>query len=190
MRLFLAAELPEELLGRVDEIRTSLAAKLHGWRWVRPQGVHLTLRFLGEVAPEPDRKARGTWRRVAADARPFRVRLRGVGRFPARGRPRVLWVGVEETKPGGALAALAAELEQAARGLGWEAESQPFRPHLTLARGRRGVRPDEPYDAAVRIGTEGVGVRGLVLHRSQLEAGGARYTAVEFFPLGRPANEP
>lgn len=189
MRLFLAAELPDELLGRVDEIRTSLAAKLEGWRWVRPEGVHLTLRFLGEVAPESDRKARGTWRRVAADARPFRVRLHGVGRFPARGRPRVLWVGIEETSPGDALPALAAELEQAARGLGWEAEMRSFNPHLTLARGRRGTRPDEPHDAVVRSGSE-VQVRELVLHRSQLEAGGARYTALESFPLGRPADEP
>ena len=184
MRLFLAAELPDELLGQVQEIRTSLAAQLNGWRWARPEGVHLTLRFLGEVAPESDRKARGTWRRVAADARPFRVRLSGVGRFPERGRPRVLWVAVEETKPGAALAALAAELEQAARGLGWEAESRPFRAHLTLARGRRGARPEEPHDAAVRVGTE-VRVRELVLYCSQLEAGGARYTALESFPLCR-----
>ena len=189
MRLFLAAELPDELLGQVEELRTSLAAKLDGWRWVRPLSVHLTLRFLGEVAPEADSEARDTWRRVAADARPFRLRLGGVGRFPANGRPRVLWVRVEETSPGDALAALAAALEQAARGLGRDAEVRAFRPHLTRARGRRGARPDEPHDAAVGIGTE-VRVEALVLYRSLLEAGGARYTALESFPLGQPAHEP
>ncbi len=190
MRLFLAAKLPDELLGQVQDIRTSLALQLDGWRWVRPEGMHLTLRFLGEVAPESDRKARGTWRRVAAGARPFRVRLSGVGRFPARGRPRVLWVGLEETDPGDGLAGLAAELEQAARGLGWEAESRSFRSHLTLARGRRGAHPAEPYDAAAHVDTE-VWVRDLVLYRSQPEAGGARYTALESFPLcRRPADEP
>ncbi len=189
MRLFLAAELPDELLDPIAEIRTSLAAQLNGWRWVRPEGMHLTLRFLGQVAPESDRKARGTWRRVAAGARPFRIRLSAVGCFPSRARPRVLWVGVEETAPGGALAALAVDLEQAARGLGWEAESRPFRAHLTLARGRRGAHPENPHNAVVRVGTE-VRVRDLVLYRSQLEAGGARYTALESFPLGRrPAGE-
>ena len=185
MRLFLAAALPDELLRQLEDIRTSLAAKLEGWRWVRPGSVHLTLRFLGEVAAESDRQARGTWRRVAAVARPFRVRLRGVGRFPARGRPRVLWVGVEETSAGSALRGLAAELEQAARGLGWEAEPRPFRAHLTLARGRRGARPGEPKDAAAWVGRE-VRVRDLVLYRSQLDPGGARYTALESFPLGEP----
>ena len=186
MRLFLAAGLPDELLGEVHDVRTSLAAKLAGWRWVRPPGVHLTLRFLGEVAPESDRGARESWRRVAADGRPFRVRLGRVGHFPARGRPRVLWIGVEETNPGGTLASLAAELEQAARGLGFAAESRPFCPHLTLARGRRGVRPEEPQDAAVLVGNE-VRVRDVVLYRSDLLAGGARYTALESFPLGRPS---
>ena len=188
MRLFLAAELPDELLGEVDDIRTGLAAKLSGWRWARPHGVHLTLRFLGEVAPESDRETRDSWRRVAADARPFRVRLSGVGHFPARGRPRVLWVGVEETSPGGSLVTLATELEQAARGLGFAAESRPFRPHLTLARGRRGARPEEPQIAAVRVGTE-ARVRDLVLYRSDLVASGARYTALESFPLGGPGTK-
>ena len=188
MRLFLAAGLPDELLGQVADVRTTLAAQLDGWRWVRSGSVHLTLRFLGEVAAESDGGARGAWRRVAAAARPFRIRLGGVGRFPASGRPRVLWLGVEETCPGDALAALAAELELAARASGWDAESRAFHPHLTLARGRRGARPDEPPGAAVRAGS-GVRVRDLVLYSSRLESGGARYTALESFPLGHPAGE-
>ncbi len=186
MRLFLAAGLPDELLGQVDEVRSSLAGRLDGWRWVRPAGVHLTLCFLGEVAPESDRRARGTWCRVAGAARPFRIRLGRVGHFPVGGRPRVLWLGVEETDPGDALAALAAEVGHAARALGWDATSRPFHPHLTLARGGRGGRPDRPHVVARPAGNE-FRVRELVLYCSRLEPGGARYTALESFPLGHPA---
>jgi 2'-5' RNA ligase len=183
MRQFLAAELPDGVRRRVTEARAGLEGRLRGWRWVRTAAIHLTLRFLGEVDEGADRRARAAWSRIAAGSEPFRLRLTKLGRFPARGGARVLWAGLEETEPGAALASLAARLESGARELGWEAELRPFRPHLTLARCRRGARPDEP-PGGESLGDAGGWVRRIVLYQSHLERGGARYTALASFPLG------
>jgi 2'-5' RNA ligase len=183
MRQFLAAELPGSLRERVSELRATLEPRLDGWRWLAPDGIHLTVRFLGEVEQARDRRAREAWSRVAGDSEPFRVCLEGVGWFPERGAPRVLWVGVRETDPGGALSGLAARLEQAAREQGWEPERRPFRPHLTLARRRRDATRPELPEPPVLADVAGW-VRRVVLMRSHLEPGGARYTALTSYSLG------
>ena len=184
MRLFLAAELPVAVRERLIEVREQLAGGLRGWRWVRPEGVHLTLRFLGEVDEARDRSARPAWQDAVASVSRFQLRLSGLGRFPDRGAPRVLWMGVEETEPGGALATLAETLEGVARELGWTAETRAFRPHMTLARRTRGGRPDDP--TARQAGESAAGwVREVTLIRSRLEPRGASYTELDRFPLGR-----
>jgi 2'-5' RNA ligase len=183
MRLFLAAELPGSVRRSVSDVQARLRDELKGWRWVRPEGIHLTLRFLGEVDDRLDERAREAWRDVARACSPFRLRVTGVGRFPDRGRPRVLWVGLEEIGPGEGLARLVDDLERNARAHGWQPENRPFRPHLTLARGLRGAKPDEPPDGARVPAAEGW-VRRVVLFRSRLDRSGARYTALASFPLG------
>jgi 2'-5' RNA ligase len=188
MRLFLAAELPGPVRDAVVGLRATLQAKLEGWRWVGPEGVHLTLRFLGEVDESVDAKAREAWRRIARESEPFQVCVTQLGRFPPRGTPRVLWVGVGETQPGPALAALATRLEETARELGWEPESRPFRPHLTLARRRRDATRAELTEETTLQKVAGW-VRALVLMHSQLGRDGARYTALESFPLGGAPDE-
>jgi 2'-5' RNA ligase len=187
MRQFLAAELPGSVRRCVSDAQAGLRSMLQGWRWVRPEGIHLTLRFLGEVAEELDERARLAWGGVARACGPFRVRVSGVGRFPERGTPRVLWVGLEEIEPGDGMARLATGLERSARELGWQPEPRPFRPHLTLARRVRGARPDGPPDEARVPAAEGW-VRRIVLFRSRLDRSGARYTAMASFPLGGAAD--
>ena len=183
MRLFLAAELPAAVRERVVEIRDELAGELRGWRWVRPEGIHLTLRFLGEVDEARDLSARSAWRDAVASVSRFHVRLAGLGRFPEHGAARVLWLGIEETEPGGALARLASTLEMLAWEHAWAAETRRFHPHLTLARRARGGHADAvPVRTA---GAEAAGwVREVILFRSRLERGGASYTAMDRFPLG------
>ena len=123
-------------------------------------------------------------RRLCQDAvarvEPFEIELGEAGRFPPRGRPRILWRGVG---PAGPLTALARRLEDAARELGFRAEERPFRPHLTLARARRGERAtlpagDDPLPAAGPFRVE-----RATLFRSVLHPSGARYTALDHFPL-------
>jgi len=183
VRLFLAIELPAEVRQRLAEVQERLQASCRGWRWVRPDGIHLTLRFLGEVAEERDRRLRDTWRGAAAAGGPFVLGLGGVGRFPPRGRPRVLWLGIDELEPGQRLEALARRLEAAARADGFSAEGRAFRPHLTLARARRNERPVGPEEGACGGGPTRFAVTELTLFRSELLRSGARYTSLERFPL-------
>ena len=118
----------------VDDIRAQgLPAGARDVRWVRLDGLHLTLRFLG---PAPETLLGPTADAVAAAAAtvdgPIRIELTGAGSFPRAGRPRTLWVGVGGDTEG--LARLAAVTEAALVAAGWPPDDRPFRPHLTLAR--------------------------------------------------------
>jgi 2'-5' RNA ligase len=180
MRLFLAVDLPTVLRERLAVVQEELRRNSPGWRWVRPEGIHLTLRFLGEVDELRETACRPAWRDAVGRFRRFDLSVGDLGRFPARGRPRVLWVGVrEEAEP--TLPRLAEALEEAARGLGFAPETRPFHPHLTLARAAGRPRFVEPRPVAPGMI---VPVDEVVLFRSRLGPGGARYTALDSFPLG------
>lgn len=182
MRLFLAVDLPGTLRERLAALQSGLRQRCDGWRWVRPEGIHLTLRFLGEVDAERDAAGRAAWRAALRPLPPFRFSLGAIGRFPPTGRPRVLWLGVTEAGRGGLLPDLAERLERAARNCGFAAERRPFSPHLTLARAAREGRPAWPGDIDGGIDLL-VEVDRVVLFRSELHPSGARYTALEAFPL-------
>jgi len=180
VRLFLALDIPPAMRATLASLRQGLEPCSSGWRWVRSESIHATIRFLGEVPRELDGRARPAWRRAARAVPGFRFRLGQLGCFPPSGRPRVAWVGMID-EPAGSLAALASRVEAEARGLGFEAERRPFRPHLTLARAARAGRPVLGR-AAVDHGS--VAHAGeLRLFRSELRPDGARYTALEAFPL-------
>jgi len=189
VRLFLAVDLPPALRAALGDLQGRLRARCAGWRWVRPEGIHLTLRFLGEVGPEHDAECREAWREAVRPFPPFRFGLGALGRFPPGGRPRVLWVGVRELPEAGRLAGLAANLERAARERGFAPEGRAFSPHLTLARAVRGQRAQAPADDAHGI-DEQVDVRRVVLFRSELLPAGARYTALDAFALEGVGEQP
>lgn len=180
MRHFLAIEPPAAVRDGVAALVFDLAETVGGWRWVAREGLHVTLVFLGEI-PEGADLGRDGYRAAAARARAFELEPAGMGRFPLRGAPRVLWLGLRERGAAGAMARLAAELGDAAREVGLEVPRRPFRPHLTLARARRGERPALPAPRMIVL--DSFAVREVTLFRSEDAAGGARYTALERFPL-------
>lgn len=182
MRLFIAVDLPASLRDGLAALQARLRPDCAGWRWVRPEGIHLTLRFLGEVEAQRDSACRSAWREAVRPLPPFSFALEGIGRFPPAGLPRVLWVGVSESGPGGVLQRLAGRLERAARECGFPPERRRFSPHLTLARAARGRRPEWPGRAECRIG-ERVEVDRVLLFLSELHPSGARYTALDSFDL-------
>ncbi|HET9582179.1 MAG TPA: RNA 2',3'-cyclic phosphodiesterase [Gemmatimonadota bacterium] len=175
MRAFVALPCPSRL-------RAALAEALEEWRrteasvrWSRPEGFHLTLRFLGDDAG-PDRLDRlaAALGRTASATPPLTVRPGATGAFPGWGRPRILWLGLED---GGGLAPLAAAVEEAARGAGFAEESRPFTAHLTLGRAR-GFRPAASIVEAVQGWRPDTGeetLEEMVLYRSELGPGGARH---------------
>jgi 2'-5' RNA ligase len=147
-----------------------------GVRWVVGEGVHLTLRFLGPARPEVLSSLEPVLRDAAARCPASVVHLGGLGLFPERGGPRVLWLGMELPAP---VLALQAACEAAARAAGFEAEGRPFRAHLTLGRWRdRAQRPALP---GADLGT--TTFDNLTLFRSELRSTGAIYTPLATFPL-------
>jgi 2'-5' RNA ligase len=181
MRLFLAVELSDDVRAALARCAEELMRTEPGWRWVRPEGMHLTLRFLGEVAAARLPDLSPGWCRAASTGAPAEIEAGGLGTFPPRGRPRVLWIGLLD-RSGGRLAATAQALEQAALAAGFPAEDRSFAPHLTLARAAADGRARRP-DATV--GTLGsFRADRVTLFRSVAGRGGAVYTALERYPLG------
>jgi RNA 2',3'-cyclic 3'-phosphodiesterase len=191
LRLFIAVGLPEptlracsELLARVGGAPTTTGAS-SAVRWVRHEGLHLTLRFLGATPTHRVPELTRVTTEVAAAAGPFDVTLHGGGTFPDPRRPRVLWVGV--TSGHDQLARLAGRLSSPLAELGWPPEDRPFRAHLTVARAdgspaaahAAGQLIDAAADwrAAFRADH-------LTLYRSVLGHGPARYEPLVEAPLG------
>ena len=176
IRAFVAVGIPdlqrERLAGYLDSCR----AVSPGFRWVTPESLHLTIRFLGGVDP-------GRLDALAAGLRtlqvePFEVGVGGVGTFGRGSAVRVVWLGL--TAGGGALGRLAGEVEARSASLGFEPEARPYNPHLTLARSRqrRGDRlPELPPPPEI----PGWVVTRFRLYRSRLGPGGATYSVLEEF---------
>jgi 2'-5' RNA ligase len=127
-RLFVSLDLP----GSVADVLVRLNPDLPGVRWLAAEQIHLTLAFLGTVTPEAEEKLRGNLRAIHFNA--FFLPLHGIGTFPAKGRPNVVWIGVGRGHPH--LFQLHKRVTDAALGAGLEAELRPWHPHITLARCR------------------------------------------------------
>ena len=172
MRAFLAIELPSAVRRRLGEVQRALAEAENGWRWSRPESIHLTLRFLGDVAPEDVVKAKPGWRAAASSVAAFTIHIAGLGAFPSQRRPRVIWAGIVEEPPTGRLFELAQRFDAAS----------PFTPHLTLARAADHRARMPSSRESVDCGT--AAVSEVVLFQSQLRPQGALHTALERFLLG------
>lgn len=189
MRLFVALEIPGDTREALGEMMAQLAPLCRGARWSRPEGMHLTLKFIGEVSSEKAAKIRAQLR-AAGHFSPVGIAFRGAGFFPNERHPRVFWAGVEA---GPALASLAAAIEQRLEILGIARETREFRPHLTLAR----FKSEEGLPALLaglarleKASTAGGGPgmefgRGTFeefhLIESKLHPQGATYTTLETF---------
>jgi 2'-5' RNA ligase len=189
-RLFVAVSLPaatiEAVTDLVDGVR-SLGVPGGGRdvRWVRLDGLHLTLRFLG---PTLDDRIAATIQAVqdaAPRIRPFDIELGGAGSFPVGGRPRALWLGIVVGAE--ALAAAAAEMDRALVAAGWTAETRPFRAHLTLARSD-GVSAGQAVASRLADAARDLRLAARVDHMGLFESltggGPARYEPLELLPLG------
>jgi len=186
MRQFLAIPLPESLRRAAWASRDVLAPQGDGWRFVREEGLHLTLRFLGEVDPSRHDALDVAWREAVAGTPALALKLRGAGLFPAIGRPRIVWLGIDDETAKGSLALLADRLERAARAQGFPPEGRPFAAHVTLARARGEARVARPN--VERIGVFGAFVaERVVLYRSESGRGGSTYHEEASYPLIVPA---
>jgi RNA 2',3'-cyclic 3'-phosphodiesterase len=183
IRAFLALEMPNDQRARLAEEQQQLKRSLPPARWVRPEGLHLTLKFLGEVPRDVLFAVAEELRPRLVAADPVRVRLAGAGFFPKPYRPRVAWVGgtAEPILP------VVEAVEAVAARHGFAREQRAWSLHLTLARLREPWR--EPavqsfLDWGQRFSLDLFTCGEVVLFSSSLEATGAVYTALERVPLG------
>lgn len=180
MRLFVALDIPEDVRVRVAALVAKLRPACPNARWVRIEGIHVTLKFIGESPPE---QAEAIKRGLASipSRSPIPIKFRGLGFFPNERRPRVLWAGIEA---GPELALLASAIDAALLPLGIAREERAFSPHLTLSRfdAPRGL---ETLRAA--LGEAGLAEFGgataneFHLYQSVLKRGGAEYTRLATF---------
>ena len=179
-----AAAAVAELVGRIrgsqEPAQSRRGRRDRDVRWVRLDGLHLTLRFLGPTVEERIPGVVDAVRRAAASRDPFEITIDGGGAFPDDFRPRALWLGV--TNGAGPLSDLATDLDAELGAAGWPPTDRPFRPHLTLARSD-GV--PAAADIARRLSAEATGldlrstVDRLVLYESITGGGPARYVPIE-----------
>jgi 2'-5' RNA ligase len=179
-RVFIAIELPsivrQKVRAHIDRLRSALPDARASW--VRDENLHLTLKFLGDTPVTNVEALAQAAQRAASKVEPFEIIVGGCGAFPAKGQPRVLWIGIED--PSGRLALLNRALENECEKAGFPHEERPFHPHLTLARIRN------PHDsrrlAAVHaeLGFEPENIRAaeLVVIRTELRSEGSRHTVI------------
>lgn len=197
MRLFIALDIEEEIRQRIGRFLDGIREFAPEARWVRPESLHVTLKFVGERAEEDVLRIRQALSSVAGPT--VEITLRGYGFFPSAKLMRVFWLGVEA---GPELAALAIRIDRAMADIGIPEEEHAYTPHLTLARGgsgsgnpRRETR-DRRSTGFRRLQEKLAGLpvpdfgrmtaRAFFLYESQLLRGGARYTKLAAFNLQSP----
>lgn len=184
MRLFVAVNLPSDIRERLAAAQERLRGAQADVSWVRPENIHVTLKFLGETEEKRLDRIRPALLEVARGRAPFTIRVSGLGSFGGR-VPRVVWVGVEAgAEP---LSGLAKDVEAAMAPLGFPKEKRGFSAHLTLGRVRS---PKNAAALLAALGQADAGPFGTVevtrfeLMQSELRPTGSVYTVLEKFPLG------
>jgi len=196
MRLFVALDIDEQIRQRLATFVEGVRGFAPDARWVTPESLHLTLKFIGEWQNESLPQIEKAL--TALSGTPIELRFHKYGFFPTDKAPRVFWVGIAGGAP---LADLAARVDEALSNLGIAKESRAFSPHLTLARGgggsgapgwRKGDRANSGFRrlqeklatmSALEFGT--MTAREFFLYQSQLSPKGSRYTKIAKFQLGQ-----
>lgn len=194
MRLFVALDIDANIRGRMARFLDGVRGFAPDARWVRPESLHVTLKFVGEKSEGDIAKIKRALEAITADA--IEINFGGYGFFPGVRAPRVFWVGIEE---GSKLTSLAATVDQALTQLDIPKEDHAFNAHLTLARAgagsgsprkQRADVPNRNFEAlqerlaalpAPEFGT--MTAREFFLYRSQLSPGGSKYTKLAGFAL-------
>ena len=200
IRCFVAVELPEKIRGRIAEDTAFFKKSGADVKWVPPENLHLTIKFLGQVPEDHIPELTGLLKEAVRGTKPFEAEVAGAGVFPGTGSPRVFWVGVRDS--GMSLAALARNVEEILWKAGYGRQEKGvfvFVPHLTLGRlreerggpgkGSRGGR-EEARKLAGEIATlkdalfGKIKLENISLMRSELGPGGARYSRLARIEFG------
>jgi len=194
MRIFIALDIDEAIRERLARFLEGVRGFAPDARWVRPESLHVTLKFIGEKPADKVDEVKRALAAIRCEA--FDLSFRGFGFFPTPKAARVFWIGIQSGAP---LAGLAGAVDGATSPLGIPKEDHPFSPHLTLARGgghsgapgwRKGDAPNRNFRrlqeklAVMPVPEFGtMTAREFFLYRSELMRGGSRYTKLAHFKL-------
>ena len=181
LRSFIAVEIPAEIQSAIAHSIASFKKTLPKplIRWVAPQNVHLTLKFLGDVSPANLERLAEAIKVEAASHEIFSMSVGGLGAFPTHGRARVIWIGLDAPP---ALAALQRGVDAVAAKLGYPTEERPFSPHLTIGRVAQNASASDLQRIHAALDATKVGILGTVrvqavhIFKSDLQPGGSVYT--------------
>jgi RNA 2',3'-cyclic 3'-phosphodiesterase len=183
LRTFIAAEIPSEILLKIDKIKSYFLTQIPSGavKWVDTQNLHLTLKFIGELHEEDFPKAKTLVLESLKDFSPFTLTVGGLGMFPNASRPRVIWLGIQE---GGMMVKIHKALDRSLVKIGVRSEQRSFHPHLTIGRVRRNVDGDLVNKIGETLSQYKVGDIGtaqiykILGFRSELTAQGPIYTSL------------
>jgi 2'-5' RNA ligase len=187
MRVFIAIALPPHIKKLIVQHSATLQQQIgEAARWVSPENIHITLKFLGDVAPPEIAPLTTSLAAKLAEQPQILLKLGHLGIFPSLQRPRILWLGVQANQP---LQELQKIVEATTRGLGYLPDAKPFSPHLTLGRVKDNLSAVELQKIKNSLGTKQVDLPGEILvdsvhlFRSDLQPKGPLYTSLFRAPL-------
>ncbi len=175
-RIFFAIPLSDEIKRIMETVQKSMKGMPGKIKWVEPEKIHLTIKFVGDTDTE---KVESLYKAVdkLSLPQPFQITLSETGMFPGPGRPRILWVGIQESQ---SLQSIAKQVDDKFTIHGIKKEKRDFHPHLTVGRVKGRGLPDETVKTFLNINVpnETMQVDSIVCYRSDLTPQGAEYTAL------------
>jgi len=185
-RTFVAIDLNADVRRRAKTLLNVLSRGTSGVRWVAPDQLHVTLKFLGDVDDTRFYAVCEAVRKAVGGRAPFSLACRGVGAFPDLSRPRTVWLGIED--PDGQLAELQTDVERQLRELDFPEENRPFRPHVTLGRVQDYARDldslQEALEAQAEFDAHWLTIESCTVYASELRRAGPVYSVLGRIPLG------
>jgi len=179
LRTFIALELPDIVREKLVEIQRRFMQRTAGVRWVKPDAMHLTLKFLGATREDQVSGVAGVLEQTASGVAPFVVDVAGIGAFPNARNPKVIWAGISfDTR----LAGFQEQLETGLARIGFPKEKRSFAPHLTLGRVREGAARKELSSIIDEYGNENIGrveASRVIFFRSELMPSGPVYSVLK-----------
>ncbi|MEW6109799.1 MAG: RNA 2',3'-cyclic phosphodiesterase [Nitrospirota bacterium] len=185
IRCFICIEFPESVKQSIGDVIDILRKSGADIRWVSPENIHLTLKFLGQTDESLITPIKDSLHKKVLPYGSFYIKISGVGYFPDSKRPRVIWAGVEESE---LLKKLSRDIEEEMLKFGYENEKKAFSPHLTIGRVRSQKRIAEVLKRLDEFSKSDFGnieINNIILMKSELKPAGAQYYRLAEIPFGR-----
>jgi 2'-5' RNA ligase len=183
MRTFIAVELPENIKKKIGELQAPLKKTSAFVSWVKPENIHITLKFLGEVPEGKINEVFSATEVSLENAKKFKMNLKGTGAFPDFRRPRVIWIGT--AKGGEELSNMATKIEEEMEKIGYPKENRKFSPHFTMGRVKSPKNIENLMELvkSTDFETEDIEINEVTVMKSQLHPAGAIYTPLRKIAL-------